>query len=66
MQARGAVVLWASDSEELGGAVLDRVAALRGDVTVVRLAHAAAARHDLADTGPARLDAALLSEAGSK
>ena len=64
-QAEEAVVLWASDSEELGGPVLDRLAAAwRGRVTVVRLVHAARSRHDLADTGPARLDAALLSEAG--
>ncbi len=33
-------------------------------VRQVRLAHAAVSRHDLADTGPARLDAAFLSEAG--
>jgi hypothetical protein len=63
-QASGAVVLWASDSEELAGPEMDRVASLRGDVTLVRLAHAAASRHDLPDTGPARLDAAFLSETG--
>ena len=63
-QASGAVVLWASDSEELAGPEMDRVASLRGNVTVVRLAHAAASRHDLPDTGPARLDAAFLSETG--